>query len=205
MYDRAAEDYERGRTGWPDAICDGISAKMVLDLAAETGKLTRLLVRHYAKVIAVEPLPVMRSVGERTVPRAEWRDGVAERIPLADASVDAAFVAEAFHWFDSLAAAHELARVVRPGGTVVIAFTDWEAPFDPAIPASAIQLVQEASDRTGSTGMAKWKAGGWMAGLSRRAVRADRASSDPLHPRDRCRRRNRLLPVDEHDRGATAE
>jgi ubiquinone/menaquinone biosynthesis C-methylase UbiE len=53
----------------------------------------------------VEPLAGMRVLLERLVPEAESLDGTAEAIPLPDASVDAAFVAEAFHWFDAAAAA----------------------------------------------------------------------------------------------------
>src|SRR5206468_1735725 len=92
--------------------------------------------------------------------------GAAERIPLPDASVDAAYVADAFHWFDPKAAVDELARVLRPGGAVVVAFTDWDGPFEPALPKVAIDLMLAVSARTGSTGMAKWKSGAWQAGLS---------------------------------------
>ena len=71
----------------------------VLDLAAGTGKLTRVLVERFARVIAVEPLEGMREVLEELVPGAQVLAGEAEAIPLDDASVDAVFVAEAFHWF----------------------------------------------------------------------------------------------------------
>lgn len=43
-------------------------------------------------------------------------DGVAEAIPLADASVDAVTVGHAFHWFDRSRALAEIRRVLRPGG-----------------------------------------------------------------------------------------
>lgn len=42
----------------------------------------------------------MRALLAELVPRAEVLAGSAEAIPLDDASVDGAFVAEAFHWFD---------------------------------------------------------------------------------------------------------
>ena len=88
--------------------------RRVLDLAAGTGKLTRLLVPLGAEVVAVEPLAAMRSQLAAAMPTVEALDGSAEAVPLADASVDAVTVAQAFHWFDAPAALDELARVLRP-------------------------------------------------------------------------------------------
>jgi len=124
-----AEAYERGRPSWPGAALDAIAARLgldqsseVLDLAAGTGKLTRLLAARFAAVTAVEPVDGMRAVLAREVLGARVSDGAAEAIPLADAAVDAAFVAEAFHWFDPVRATAELARVVRPGGGVAVLY-----------------------------------------------------------------------------------
>jgi SAM-dependent methyltransferase len=55
-----------------------------------------------------------------TTPGAEVLDGVAERLPVADASADAVTVAQAFHWFANDAALAEFARVLRPEGRVAI-------------------------------------------------------------------------------------
>jgi trans-aconitate methyltransferase len=52
-FDPVAEDYDRGRAGWPPELLDGVEADAVLDLGAGTGKLTRLLVERYAVVYAV--------------------------------------------------------------------------------------------------------------------------------------------------------
>jgi SAM-dependent methyltransferase len=49
--------------------------------------------------------------------------GRAEALPLDDASVDGAVSSDAWHWFDGARAADELARVVRPGGGVVVSTT----------------------------------------------------------------------------------
>jgi ubiquinone/menaquinone biosynthesis C-methylase UbiE len=124
-----AENYDRARPGWPaDAVAgliERFGAHTVLDLAAGTGKLTRLLVAHADEVIAVEPVDGMRAVLERVVPGARVLTGTAEAIPLDDESVDAVFVAEAFHWFDLERAPAEIARVLRPGGHVAVL---WNRP-----------------------------------------------------------------------------
>lgn len=166
VYDPAVRDYEQGRTRWPAAVADGVAGSTVLDLGAGTGKLTRALVPCYDEVIAVEPLQAMRALGETVVPSAEWREGTAEAIPLRDQSVDAAFVADAFHWFNSAAAATELARVLRPGGTLVVMFAVWDGTWHPPLPAAAGEAVEVVSRRTGEAGAAKFKRGDWRAGFA---------------------------------------
>ena len=166
VYDPVAEIYERGRTGWPAAVAEGIAGETALDLAAGTGKLTRVLVERFPHVIAVEPLAAMREVGARLVPGAEWLDGTAEALPLADASVDAAFVADAFHWFDAAAAAAELARVIRPGGMLVVVFAVFDGGFEPDLTGEAVEAVRAVSRRTGRTGAPKIESGEWRAGFA---------------------------------------
>jgi ubiquinone/menaquinone biosynthesis C-methylase UbiE len=123
----SVDAYERARPAYPDEAIDHLirefgltNASTVLDLAAGTGKLTRSLVPRVGRVIAVEPSPAMRGELQRQVPEAEARDGTAEAIPLEDATVDAVFVAQAFHWFRAERALSEIARVLRPGGGLAI-------------------------------------------------------------------------------------
>jgi SAM-dependent methyltransferase len=160
-FDALAEDYELGRAGWPAEVVGGVEGEVVLDLAAGTGKLTRLLVERFPRVIAVEPLAGMRAVLQRVVPDAEALGGTAEAIPLADASVDAAFVAEAFHWFDAPVAARELARVIRPGGMLRLVFNVWKGPFRPSLGPEARRLLKQL----GPGGGAKVRAGEWKRGF----------------------------------------
>ena len=88
----------------------------MLDLAAGTGKLTRLLVPTGAFVVAVEPVEAMRAALTRSLPEVQPLAGTAEAIPLPNASIDAVAVGQAFHWFDGDAALQEIHRVLRPGG-----------------------------------------------------------------------------------------
>jgi SAM-dependent methyltransferase len=127
-----AADYERGRPGWPgDAVAgllERFGAGNVVDLAAGTGKLTRVLAERADTVIAIEPVDGMREVLREQLPHVRAMSGTAEAIPLPDRSVDAVFVAEAFHWFDPPAAAAEIARVLKPGGGLAALWNDaaWE-------------------------------------------------------------------------------
>ena len=117
----AADVYERGRPDYPAAAIAKIVERLglrpgrtVLDLAAGTGKLTRLLAPSGANVIAVEPVHEMRAELERRVPGIAALAGTAERIPLTDGYVDAVTVGQAFHWFDADKALREIHRVLTP-------------------------------------------------------------------------------------------
>ena len=90
-------------------------ARHVLDLGAGTGQLTSVLLDLGLDVTAVEPDGAMRALVD---PRATGLAGTAERVPLADASVDGVLVGQAWHWFDPASAVAEVRRVLRPGGTL---------------------------------------------------------------------------------------
>jgi SAM-dependent methyltransferase len=141
-FERGADHYERARPSYPaDAVdlivreCGLGPSSTVCDLAAGTGKLTRLLVPTGAEVIAVEPVAAMRDQLVAAVPGVEVLDGTAEAIPLGDRSVDAVTAAQAFHWFDTDRALPEIHRVLRPGGSFVLIWNvrdetvDWVRRF----------------------------------------------------------------------------
>jgi SAM-dependent methyltransferase len=135
------EDYECGRPGYPDQVVDLAElapSATVLELAAGTGKFTRQLLSRFAHVVAVEPDAGMRRLLVAGCPGVDAIDGTAEQIPLADDSVGAVFVAQAFHWFDNEAALTQIARVLQPGGALVVM---WNVANGPAMP--SITAVEE--------------------------------------------------------------
>ena len=142
----AAGDYEAARPSYPAEAVDLLRRELgvgpgarVCDLAAGTGKLTRLLAGTGAEVVAVEPVPGMREQLVATSPEVEALDGTAEAIPLPDASVDVVTVAQAFHWFRFEEALAEIGRVLRPGGALAILFNqrderhEWVQAWNDAI------------------------------------------------------------------------
>ncbi|HWX74203.1 MAG TPA: class I SAM-dependent methyltransferase, partial [Solirubrobacteraceae bacterium] len=129
-----AEAYERGRPEYPPAVVGALAAELglapgerVLDLAAGTGKLSRALLAAGFDLLAVEPLPELRRVLGEKIGAGRVREGLAEAIPLEDASVAAVTVADAFHWFDHAQALGEIRRVLRPRGALAVLTTlpDW--------------------------------------------------------------------------------
>jgi SAM-dependent methyltransferase len=138
-------DYERGRPGWPREVLtlpQVTSNATVLELGAGTGKLTRLLVPAFDRVLAVEPADAMRRILVSYCPEA--LAGTAEEIPLADDSVDAIFVAEAFHHFAQAQAVAEMCRVLRPSGAVVLLWNVPAGEWEPSIAAVEDYLGERA-------------------------------------------------------------
>jgi ubiquinone/menaquinone biosynthesis C-methylase UbiE len=120
-FDRAADVYEKSRPEYPPAAVDWLlpaGAHTVLDLGAGTGKLTRALTGRGLAVNAVDPSPKMLDQLRDHAPEAIVRVGTAEDIPLADNSMDAVLVAQAWHWVDQDPALLSVARVLKPGGTL---------------------------------------------------------------------------------------
>jgi SAM-dependent methyltransferase len=133
-FDEVAGPYERGRPEYAAEVIRAVAAELrippgarVLDLAAGTGKLTRALLDSGFDVIAVEPQGELREVLAASVGRERVGKGLAEAIPLPDASVVAVTVGDGFHWFDQLLALSEIRRVLRPGGGLAVLWTvpDW--------------------------------------------------------------------------------
>ncbi|HEY6537981.1 MAG TPA: class I SAM-dependent methyltransferase [Candidatus Dormibacteraeota bacterium] len=120
---RGAAAYERGRPDYPPAAVGWLAARLglgpgrvVLDLGAGTGKLTRQLVPFGARVIALEPVREMAAQLEEAVSGVEVLAATASATTLPGGSVDAATAGQSFHWFADQSSLREIHRVLRPGG-----------------------------------------------------------------------------------------
>lgn len=107
----------------------------VLEVGAGTGKWTRLLLELGAVVTVVEPDDDMRAVLVRRSPDVHTLKGVAEQLPVGDATFDAVVVSSAWHWFEQPAATNEMARVLRDDGSLLVMWNGfsrnvaWLAPL----------------------------------------------------------------------------
>jgi ubiquinone/menaquinone biosynthesis C-methylase UbiE len=127
-----ADAYDRARPSYPqDAVAwmTGSGRSVVLELGAGTGKLTEVL--HGTEqptghdILATDPLLEMLS---RLALRVPVRHVVAtaEQIPLRSRSVDLVVCGQSFHWFDHDRALAEIARVLRPGGVLALAWNTYD-------------------------------------------------------------------------------
>lgn len=133
-----AEQYDLYRPAPPrevESIFGDLRARRVLEVGAGTGKWTRLMIELGADVTVVEPDDDMRAVLVRRSPDVHTLKGVAEALPVDDATFDAVLVSSAWHWFEQPAATHEMARVLRDGGSLFVLWNGfsrdvaWLAPF----------------------------------------------------------------------------
>lgn len=131
-YDRYAQLLSFGQDPrWRSFLVSRVprDAARVLDVATGTGAVAIELARAEPArtLVGVDQSPEMLAVGRERVARAglagriELREGRAEELPFADGEFDALTFTYLLRYVDDPAATlHELARVVRPGGTVAM-------------------------------------------------------------------------------------
>jgi ubiquinone/menaquinone biosynthesis C-methylase UbiE len=129
-FDDRVANYAAHRPGYPRELIAflrdelGLSpGSVVADVGSGTGILSGLFLREGCRVFAVEPNAGMRAAAEAALgddPNFVSVAGTAEATTLADASVDFATAAQAFHWFDAERARAEFRRILRPAGHAVV-------------------------------------------------------------------------------------
>jgi ubiquinone/menaquinone biosynthesis C-methylase UbiE len=121
VYSRfAPREDERGQAENRTELLAGLSGRVV-EVGAGTGLNFARYPDTVTEVVAVEPEPYLRAKAEEAAGEAKVPvrvvDGLADALPLADASVDAGVVSLVLCSVpDQAAALAELRRVIRPGG-----------------------------------------------------------------------------------------
>ncbi|MFF1251270.1 class I SAM-dependent methyltransferase [Pseudarthrobacter sp. NPDC058329] len=113
--------YQRVRPGYPKETAQWLvppGAADALDAGAGTGKFTALLLDLGLSVTALDPSADMLEQLRAHYPGATAVQANAEATGLPTAAFDVVSVAQAWHWCDALEASTELARVLRPNGTL---------------------------------------------------------------------------------------
>ena len=113
---------------------------VIADIGAGSGNYTSAISARGYQVRAVEPSEAMRRQAVPS-PQIEWFPGVADQIPLADASVDGVIATMAIHHFSDLSKAFaEMIRVAPNGPIILLTFdprtvekTWWIADYFPTI------------------------------------------------------------------------
>lgn len=214
-----AEVYDRGRPSFPaDAAAwlVGSDAATVLELGAGTGKLTRTLVELGHDVHATDPDAAMLAVLRRHLPDVPTSESGAEEIPLPDRSVDAVVVGQAFHWFDHERALPEIARVLRPGGHVALAWNNrneripwvrklWRILTDQPVLQEATEQSVDALVQSDLFGFVEEKTFGFWQQVNRETIvdlAASRSYISTLEDREREERLAAVLALyDDYGRG----
>lgn len=134
-YTLAGTDYERYRPAYPPAAVraglSGLSNPQVLDVGAGSGKFTRALAAQGVKVSALEPAASMREMFRESLPQVPLFEGKAEEGAdlFAPNTFDALCFAQSWHWVDREATCAAAARVLKPGGRLVIIYNQMNVFF----------------------------------------------------------------------------
>ncbi|MFI9510871.1 methyltransferase domain-containing protein [Nocardia sp. NPDC052566] len=138
---------------WAGAVLDVRAGERALDIGSGTGSEVLEFARRVGEdgaAVGVDPNPAMIAVAERRAAAAgltaRFVDGSAYQLPFEDASFDAVRCERVYqHLDDPAAATAEIARVLRPGGRVILIDSDWATaithPGDPEVVRAASEAL----------------------------------------------------------------
>lgn len=123
-FSKQADDYANYRPHYPESLFEYLGSlvrdrKAAWDCATGNGQVALGLTPHFQEVYATD-------ASENQISHAFHHDkirysvAVAERVGLANQSIDLITVAEAVHWFDLEKFYQEVQRVSKPGGLIAL-------------------------------------------------------------------------------------
>ena len=147
-------DVYDARPAYPLALIDALAdlataqGRRVGDLGAGIGHVALPLAERGVEVVAIEPAQAMldrlRAEARRRRLSIRAIHATAEALPLDDASLDLAVVADALHFLDAELIAHEIARVLAPKGALALVTCELgKTPFMQSL----VEVIEEAVPR----------------------------------------------------------
>ncbi|MCB9850544.1 MAG: class I SAM-dependent methyltransferase [Phycisphaerales bacterium] len=144
-FDHCSDDYARYRPSYPAEVIARVARDappgIIADVGAGTGIFTHALAGAGREVVAIEPSVAM--LGQFApacgTGRIHCVCASAERTAIATASMSAVTCAQSFHWFNPPVALAEFARILQPGGLLLLVWNNRDG--DDAFVAAFEELV----------------------------------------------------------------
>ncbi|WP_329793964.1 class I SAM-dependent methyltransferase [Lentzea sp. DG1S-22] len=170
-------------------IVDSLPVGVALDAACGTGRYAEFLAGRGHRVIGVDGSPDMLARARTKVPQGEFLLGDLTGLPVADAEVDLVVCALALTHVPALEPVMaEFARVLRPGGHLVIADMHPERVAQGAVPS-----VRSADGRPGRLSAHRHLIGDYLRAALAAGLQVRRCEEPPLPAR------TRPAPADQTD------
>ncbi len=201
-FGRTAADYATHRAGFPPGFFDLLSQRgwarpgqRAVDLGCGTGTVARGLAGLGLDVTGIDPAqPLLNEAAQldrAAGVRVSYLTGTAEATGLGPACADLVTAGQCWHWFDRPAAAAEVARLLRPGGRVIIAHFDWLPLPGNVVAATEALILRYNPGWAGAGGTGIYPA--WLTDLGRAGFdRLETASFDVIQPYDPAAWRGRI-------------
>jgi ubiquinone/menaquinone biosynthesis C-methylase UbiE len=133
----AAQLYQQVRPSYPQNIVLWLQDHLqvhaqskLLDLGAGTGKFLPYLQQITDQVTAVEPISEMLAELQQQFPTVHTIQAYSHEIPVEDASFDAVFCAQSFHWFSNTETLQEIYRILKPNAYLVLVWNQRDISVD---------------------------------------------------------------------------
>ncbi|WAS99993.1 class I SAM-dependent methyltransferase [Rouxiella chamberiensis] len=152
----------------------------VVDLGCGAGHASFTAAKNVARVIAYDLSAEMLAVVEQTaadkaLSNIETRQGYAESLPFADASMDVVISRySAHHWHDVGQALREVRRILKPGGKLIM--MDIASPGHPVLDVH-LQVVEKLRD---TSHVKNYATGEWLQMLNEAGMRTTALNSGKL-------------------------
>jgi SAM-dependent methyltransferase len=137
MFGTVAELYDRARPTYPEAVFEDLAelarlepGSRVLEIGPGTGKATVELARRGYAVTGIELSSDLAAIARRNVPAAEIEVGDFESWEPREGGFDAIVAFAAFHWIAPELRYAKPARLLRPGGALMVVHGSHVLPED---------------------------------------------------------------------------
>ncbi|XP_078491240.1 uncharacterized protein LOC144747421 [Ciona intestinalis] len=133
---KIAEDYRKYRPQYPPQLAQvtlegNFDLKehkfdYLLDVGCGAGQSANVFAPYFHEVLAIDPSEnqLKEARFQNKFSHVTYRTGIAEELPVDDASVDVITAGTSVHWFDREKFFKEVDRVLKPGGRLVL-FVYW--------------------------------------------------------------------------------